>query len=79
MNSNILWIKGASFDNCNSFIYTAKNGTEVETYLLWQNGKPALWADGDDVLILRDDFTDAAGLRKIGTEIAAAFNITEEA
>lgn len=61
------------------FVYTSKGGQEVETYLLWQGGKPALWADGDDVLILREDFTDAAGLRRIGTEIAAAFNITEEA
>jgi hypothetical protein len=61
------------------FVYTSKGGQEVETYLLWQNGKPALWADGDDVLILRDDFKDAAGLRKIGAEIASAFNITEEA
>lgn len=62
----------------NRFIYTAADGQEIESYLLWNSGKPALWADGMDVKILLAELGGNSGLRKRGEEIAAAFNITNE-
>lgn len=62
----------------NRFQYTSQSGSKVEVYLLWTDGKPALWADGEDVKILLEDFPTSADLRKRGEEIASAFEITED-